>query len=324
MIYDIIIIGAGISGLYSYHLLKKINSKYKLLILESSNRIGGKIYSEGKSILGAKFLHNDIEKFREPEKNNKSYYIGNLQDKSKDIQNSMKLEDSGSISDMIHNKFKYINEINIEYDFNSIVSVLNKNKNIKFNTPFKNYKINNDIIIVNNTYKTKKIIFALPVNVLKNLNTPFKKYFNNWYQSNIITLSFELNGKLNLNDGFHFYDKFKRTSFFYNKQKDILYVNIFDRNNDFSIQDIKEKIVNYFLLTSYKFKYKNWNKDKHLLGGWSIPKKTVNSNIIKLIEGGYNHKIYYTGDYLGKIENMGSATNALNNVETLVSKIYFN
>jgi len=55
----------------------------------------------------------------------------------------------------------------------------------------------------------------------------------------------------------------------------------------------------------------------HLLKKINIKYKVL------ILESGYNHKIYYTGDYLGKIENMGSATNALNNTETLISKIYF-
>lgn len=44
-IYDYIIVGGGISGLYSYYKLKS-NKKYKILILEKENRIGGRIGSD--------------------------------------------------------------------------------------------------------------------------------------------------------------------------------------------------------------------------------------------------------------------------------------
>merc|ERR1712178_615897 len=48
--YDIIIIGAGISGLYIAY---KLQSKYKILILEKNSYIGGRIYTK-------KFKHNNI------------------------------------------------------------------------------------------------------------------------------------------------------------------------------------------------------------------------------------------------------------------------
>ena len=118
MIYDFIIICAGISGLYTYYLLHKHNPNYKILILESRFQAGGRIMNDGKSELGAKFLHNNINKFIDQytEESN-TYYVGELYGKNKNIQNSMKLEDSGSISNIMHPKFAYNNEINIKYDF---------------------------------------------------------------------------------------------------------------------------------------------------------------------------------------------------------------
>ena len=45
--YDVIIVGGGISGLYcAYNILQK-NKKTSILILESSNRLGGRIYTVG-------------------------------------------------------------------------------------------------------------------------------------------------------------------------------------------------------------------------------------------------------------------------------------
>jgi hypothetical protein len=46
MIYDYIIIGGGFAGLISYKKLKEINPKYKILILEKNNDIGGRMNSE--------------------------------------------------------------------------------------------------------------------------------------------------------------------------------------------------------------------------------------------------------------------------------------
>jgi hypothetical protein len=46
MIYDYIIIGAGFAGLISYKKLKEKNPKYKILILEKNNDIGGRMNSE--------------------------------------------------------------------------------------------------------------------------------------------------------------------------------------------------------------------------------------------------------------------------------------
>ena len=45
MIYDVIIIGGGISGLYSFYKIKQLykdKNKGKCLLLEESNRLGGR------------------------------------------------------------------------------------------------------------------------------------------------------------------------------------------------------------------------------------------------------------------------------------------
>lgn len=62
--YDVIIVGGGISGLYTtYNILKKYKNK-KILLLESTNRLGGRISSitdkETKSVFegGAARFHN--------------------------------------------------------------------------------------------------------------------------------------------------------------------------------------------------------------------------------------------------------------------------
>ena len=50
MIYDIVIIGGGISGLYTAYNLKKKYPDKKVLILEKNNRFGGRIYTFKKHL----------------------------------------------------------------------------------------------------------------------------------------------------------------------------------------------------------------------------------------------------------------------------------
>ncbi len=67
MIYDIIIIGAGISGLYSYYKIKKHNPKLNILILEKSNYIGGRMGNEdfygSKVTIGAGIGRKNKDKY---------------------------------------------------------------------------------------------------------------------------------------------------------------------------------------------------------------------------------------------------------------------
>ena len=323
IIYDFIIIGAGISGIYTYHLLKKKKRYLNILILESSNRIGGKIYRKGNSDLGAKFLHNHINKYINVIDQNKIYYSGILKYKNKEIQKSIRLEDSGSISKNIHPKLEYRNEINYEYDFNKLLDKYKNGLKIKFNYPFKKYEINEkDLIVVNDKFISKKIIFALPINVLKLFDIPYRNIFNNWYQTNIITLSFEFLKDDNIfENGFFYHKHFKKTSFFYNKKQNILYVNIFDRNKNLNLKRIISEIIKIFLLDNYNLQYKKWSEDYNFLGGWSIAKKSLTKDKIKIIEKGYQDKIHYVGDYLGDIENIGSVTNAMYSVEKFIKNL---
>jgi protoporphyrinogen oxidase len=44
-IYDVIIIGAGISGLSAAHFIKKLSPSFEVMLLEASGRAGGAIQS---------------------------------------------------------------------------------------------------------------------------------------------------------------------------------------------------------------------------------------------------------------------------------------
>ena len=45
ILYDIIIIGGGIAGLYKAHQHLKKDPNKKILLLEAANRLGGRIYT---------------------------------------------------------------------------------------------------------------------------------------------------------------------------------------------------------------------------------------------------------------------------------------
>ena len=69
MIYDVIIIGGGISGLYSFYKIKQLyknNTKHKCLLLEKDNRLGGRagnINFHGSQIaIGAGILRKNKDK----------------------------------------------------------------------------------------------------------------------------------------------------------------------------------------------------------------------------------------------------------------------
>ena len=57
MIYDIVIIGSGISGL---NLCDKLNKKEKILLLEKDNNIGGRIQTIKKNGLMYKQVQQDL------------------------------------------------------------------------------------------------------------------------------------------------------------------------------------------------------------------------------------------------------------------------
>ena len=52
---DIVIIGGGISGLYTYHKLIKKNSNLKIILFEKNNYFGGRILTIHKKINGEKY-----------------------------------------------------------------------------------------------------------------------------------------------------------------------------------------------------------------------------------------------------------------------------
>jgi protoporphyrinogen oxidase len=54
--YDLVIIGGGISGLYTLYKLSKQFTNLKILLLESGERYGGRIYSYKETIDGEEYV----------------------------------------------------------------------------------------------------------------------------------------------------------------------------------------------------------------------------------------------------------------------------
>ena len=107
MIYDYIIIGGGISGLYSAYLLNNLlNKEYNVLVLEKNNYIGGRI----KDI---KF-HGKIIKLG----------AGISQEKNKNILNLLK---KCKISYTIAKANKTIIGKKIDFNINYAITLIKKN-----------------------------------------------------------------------------------------------------------------------------------------------------------------------------------------------------
>ena len=56
MYYDIIIVGGGISGIYLMHQLIEKHKNLKVLLLESSNRFGGRVYTHYEKVNGKDYV----------------------------------------------------------------------------------------------------------------------------------------------------------------------------------------------------------------------------------------------------------------------------
>ena len=328
MIYNYIVVGAGISGLYFSHLVKKISPKVNILVLESNNSFGGRILKDPNtgSQLGAKFVHDDFSRFFKNGKTHSCCRVGLLKGKSNNVTTSMMLEEMGSLSKTVHKKIlKYENETNYPYDYTKLLETFKDDLQIKYKTPFKSYTNQGNYYLVNGKYKTEKIVFATSPNVLKTIPNPYQSYFKHYLQANIITLAFCLSdqGKVSsdLVQGFSFYEEFLRTSFYFDSKAKILYVNLFDRNKNFSTKNIETKIADKFSLKNYKLNKKEWSKGEHLLGAWTVPKTTLSPKIVDTLETGYDNSIFYLGDYLGEINKMGRVTGCMRSVESLVKRL---
>lgn len=331
MIYDYLIIGAGISGLYANYLLKQHDATLQILLLESSDRIGGRIFTQGRSSLGAKFLHQDADiPLVTSLASGDSYYLGSLTNRSRETERSMRLEEYGSLSKNLHPQIDYINEVNTRYNYQRLVDLFAQDAEVRYQTPFRNYGFQGDQIVVNQKYSGKRLIFAIPICVLNHLSHPYQMLSSHWTQTKVITVGLELERErerestpCHLTPGFFFNDRFNDTSFFYDPADRILYVNLYQKPEELRLDTLIQQVVDAYQLAPHTVdrKIQRWSSDPHFLGGWSIPTRSLTSEIIKKIQGGYQDKIYYVGDYLGEISEIGTVNTAMKSAELVVAKL---
>lgn len=132
--YDIIIVGGGISGLYTAYNLYKINKNFKICLVEASNRIGGRLQSiEVDNII----LDTGAARF-----NNTHILLNNL---IKELKLDKYIKSISS--DILFKNIQFNNNIDDDDD--------DMNINLKM---MKEYKIIDDFIKdINNKIKNKKI-----------------------------------------------------------------------------------------------------------------------------------------------------------------------
>ena len=360
MIYDYIIVGAGISGLS----LNKLLGNKKTLILESNDRVGGRIFNlkiGSNAELGAKFLNSHFDfltdlypgittekeiKSLKKSKKVKMFSKCKPYEKSKmlkkDIYNNIRkgqfsnkralslfTEDIGSANlDKIHPEHKfYPYQKNIRYNFTNLLNKLTLNAAIKFNSVFTEYTIHKDYISVKtsgNEYKTRKLVFALPITILRRLKgIPFKSYLNYWFQNKVTVTAIEFR-KLNnkLQKDFFYCNEFNKTSFYHDYQCRTLYVARYETSeNETQIRNLIDYIIKYLELSNIAgIEHADWTNNRHSLGGWTIPGPKVSQEIIEKMRNGYKDKIFFVGDYMNNIDNCGEVSSAIKS-SILLSKL---
>lgn len=154
MIYDVIIIGAGASGLMCA--INAKNSTNKILILEKNNEAGKKIKITGN---GRCNYYNDVQ-------NNNCYHCSN--DSYKDIiLNQIQEIDIPSIFNNLGIEpiikdgyyYPYSNKAITVRD-TLLNEVISKNIEIKYEYEVKSINKNDDLYIINNELKTKSLVLA--------------------------------------------------------------------------------------------------------------------------------------------------------------------
>jgi protoporphyrinogen oxidase len=321
---DYIIIGGGISGIT---IANKLNSENKILLLEKENRLGGRIYTYNNIEFGAKWIHRNIPKF--PllkniqyfyEKQNKYIQNYNVIDHyvpyellSKFYQNKKLTnqeledlniilgEDYGTNIKKLHKSNYVFNEYNGKHKrvingFNNIFKPLVTFK-YKLNYTVTKITKQNEYFIINDKYKTKNLIFAVPLNIVKN-------YFNYLLTNNQkITLNKISNSKIKIfaikfnkifwnTDNTYWFSKENPTIVIINGLNNILYVKEYETNfvNKNNILDYISKYMKYNIKKYKKLYYKEWNE------GYSYYIDNITKNEIKKFNEKNN--IYFIGEYL--------------------------
>ena len=356
-IYDFIIIGGGISGVT---IGNKLYKKYKnILLLESKNRLGGRIYSkkinDNYIEFGAKWVHGNVPHFKI---NGLEYFYEKYDNK---IIQKFKIVDQKIPSKKIdkiltkysrlkikNSKDRYCNLINFSEDEKNTIDIIfsedfgericnlsysnndfkiYKGKNKRIINGFSNIdllkakcpcKLNSKVIDIvkiyidnkviykiftkDKCYFTKRIIFAIPLTILKDkfLNLLSEKKIKileklDMGKVNILALFFD---KIfwNINTVYWFSHKYPNILFI-NGGKKILYIKEYSK--DSNILKNYEKYIKYYFpnyIKPIKIISKNWNKDKDIKGSWTYHKKNIKKSELKYLKKGENN-IFLTGEH---------------------------
>ena len=152
--FDIVIIGAGPSGIMCASNLKKHNSSLNVLILEKNDKLGKKLSMTGNGRCNLGNLDTNID----------NYFSSSSLDRFKDILKENKyLEDIKDVGILIKEEDKrlypYSNQaITVCKSFERYLEYLNVK--IKYNYEVLNVTKENDLFIINDDIKTKKVVIA--------------------------------------------------------------------------------------------------------------------------------------------------------------------
>jgi hypothetical protein len=171
--YDIIIIGGGISGIYTMYNLKKKYPKLKVILLEKDNRFGGRIYTYFKKLNGETYKM-DLGAGR----------IGYHHKLMVDLIKDLKLESSMINITNTNNYIEYDVKTNISTNQSKLKKHLGLLLYNLFKNLFKNLKIKNiSKTIFQKLYLNELLQKLVTKATLQNIENTFE-YYNKLYYLN--------------------------------------------------------------------------------------------------------------------------------------------
>ena len=116
--YDIIIVGGGISGIYTMYNLKKKYPKLKVLLVEKEDRFGGRVYTYHERI-DNKIYQMDLGAGRIGFHHNLMIDLINERENNPDVNYRVKIAEAyntllGSFNEVREDMFQFKNELDLE------------------------------------------------------------------------------------------------------------------------------------------------------------------------------------------------------------------
>ena len=151
--YDVVIVGAGASGLMCASMIKK-DSKLNVLVLEHNDKVGKKLSMTGNGRCNLGNINKKIDNYFSLNNldNFKNYLVSDSYLKSLNEIGILIKEDSGRL-------YPYNNQaISVCKSFEKYL--LYKKVNIKYNYDVNSIIKDNDLYIINNDIKTRKVVIA--------------------------------------------------------------------------------------------------------------------------------------------------------------------